>query len=67
MGCLWFVIHGPVSGSDFDAERRALFDELSSLLTTLPFRSVWVFGGDFNAEIGSRDVGEEWGFRCLKL
>ena len=32
---------------------------LSSLLSKLPVRSVWVVGGDFNAEVGSRGVGEE--------
>ena len=36
-----------------------MFDELSSLLSKLPVRSVWVVGGDFNAEVGSRGVGEE--------
>ena len=36
-----------------------MFDGLSTLLGSLPFRSVWVLGGDFNAEIGYRGVGEE--------
>ena len=52
-------VYGPVSGSGFDADGRVMFDELSSLLSKLPVRSVWVVGGDFNAEIGSRGVGEE--------
>ena len=43
----------------FDADRRVMFDELSSLMSKLPARSVWVVGGDFNAEVGSRGVGEE--------
>ena len=43
----------------FDADRRVMFDELSLLLSKLPVRSVWVVGGDFNAEVGSRGVGEE--------
>ena len=29
-----------------------MFDSLSNLLGQLPFRSLWVVGGDFNAEIG---------------
>ena len=52
-------VYGPVSGSGFDVDRRVMFDELSLLLSKLPVRSVWVVGGDFNAEIGSRGVGEE--------
>ena len=51
--------YGPVSGAGFDDERRAMFDGLSTLLVSLPCRSVWVLGGDFNAEIGYRGVGEE--------
>ena len=51
--------YGPVSGAVFDDERRAMFDGLSTLLGSLPFRSVWVLGGDFNAEVGYRGVGEE--------
>ena len=51
--------YGPVSGAGFDEERRAMFDGLSTLLGSLPFRSVWVLGGDFNAEVGYRGVGEE--------
>ena len=51
--------YGPVSGSGFDDERRTMFDGLSTLLGSLPFRSVWVLGGDFNAEVGYRGVGEE--------
>ena len=52
-------VYGPVSGSGFDADMRVMFDELSSLLSKLPVRSVWVVGGDCNAEVGSRGVGEE--------
>ena len=55
-------VYVPVSGSGFDADRRVMFDELSLLLSKLPVRSVWVVGGDFNAEVGSRGVGEEEGF-----
>ena len=29
------------------------------VLFSLPFRSVWVLGGDFNAEVGYRGVGED--------
>ena len=32
---------------------------LSNLLGQLPFRSLWVVGGDFNAEIGFKGIGEE--------
>ena len=35
-----------------DKERRDMFESLSNLLGQLPFRSLWVVGGDFNAEIG---------------
>ena len=52
-------VYGPVSGAAFDQERRRMFDCLSTLLGFLPFRSVWVVGGDFNAEVGYRGVGEE--------
>ena len=52
-------VYGPVSGSSFDAERRVMFDELSGILTQLPFRSVWVLGGDFNAEVGIRGGDDE--------
>ena len=45
-------VYGPVSGSGFEKERRDMFDSLSNLLGQLPFRSLWVVGGDFNAEIG---------------
>ena len=71
-------VYGPVSGAGFDQERRVMFDCLSTLLGFLPFRSVWIVGGDFNAEVGCRGVGEEssWvvmhmdvglglGIRCL--
>ena len=52
-------VYGPVSGAAFDQERRRMFDCLSTLLGLLPFRSVWVVGGDFNAEVGYRGVGED--------
>ena len=52
-------MHGPVSGAGFDQERRDMFESLSFLLGQLPFRSLWVVGGDFNAEIGFKGVGEE--------
>ena len=52
-------VYGPVSGAAFDQERRRMFDCLSTLLGLLPFRSVWVMGGDFNAEVGFRGVGED--------
>ena len=45
-------VYGPVSGAGFDNERRVLFDSLSVILGSLPLRSVWVVGGDFNSEIG---------------
>ena len=34
------------------------FDSPSVILGSLPLRSVWVVGGDFNAEIGLQGVGE---------
>ena len=52
-------VYGPVSGAGFDDERRVMFDSLSEILGLLPERSVWIIGGDFNAEIGYRGVGEE--------
>ena len=52
-------VFGPVSGAGFDDERRVMFDSLSAILGLLPERSVWIIGGDFNAEIGYRGVGEE--------
>ena len=52
-------VYGPASGAAFDQERRRMFDCLSTLLGLLPFRSVWVVGGDFNAEVGYRGVGED--------
>ena len=52
-------VYGPVSGVAFDHERRRMFDSLSMMLGLLPFRSVWVVGGDFNAEVGYRGVGED--------
>ena len=52
-------VYGPVSGARFDDERRIMFDSLSVILGSLPLRSVWVVGGDFNAEIGFQGVGEE--------
>ena len=51
--------YGPVSGAGFDQERQGMFDGLSTLLLSLPIRSVWLVGGDFNAEVGFRGVGEE--------
>ena len=36
-----------------------MFDSLSVILGSLPLRSVWVVGGDFNSEIGFQGVGEE--------
>ena len=36
-----------------------MFDCISTLLGLLPFRSVWVVGGDFDAEVGFRGVGED--------
>ena len=52
-------VYGPVSGAGFDDERRVMFDSLSAILSLLPEHSVWIIGGDFNAEIGFRGVGEE--------
>ena len=52
-------VYAPVSGAGFDQERRVMFDCLSTILGLLPFRSVWLVGGDFNAEVGFRGVGEE--------
>ena len=52
-------VYGPVSGAGFDNERRIMFDSLSVILGSLPLRSVWVVGGDFNSEIGFQGVGEE--------
>ena len=39
-------VYGPVSGAGFDHERRVMFDCLSTILSLLPFRSVWLVGGD---------------------
>ena len=47
-------VYAPVSGAGFDQERRVMFDCLSTILGFLPFRSVWLVGGDFNAEVGFR-------------
>ena len=52
-------VYAPVSGAGFDHERRVMFDCLSNILGCLPFRSVWVVGGHFNAEVGCRGIGEE--------
>ena len=52
-------VYGPVSGAGFDDERRVMFDSLSAILGLIPEHSVWIIGGDFNAEIGFRGVGEE--------
>ena len=52
-------VYGPVSGAGFDKERRDMFESLSNLFGQLPFRSLWVVGGDFNAEIGFKGDGEE--------
>ena len=41
-----------------------MFDCLSTILGLLPFRSVWLVGGDFNAEVGFRVVGEETTLGC---
>ena len=57
-------VYGPVSGAGFDQERRVMFDCLSTILGLLPFRSVWVVGGDFNAEVGCRGVGEDSSLGC---
>ena len=57
-------VYGPVSGAGFDQERRVMFDCLSTILGLLPFRSVWLVGGDFNAEVGQRGVGEEATLGC---
>ena len=51
-------VYGPVSGAGFDDERRVMFDSISAILGLLPERSVWIIGGDFNAETGYRGVGE---------
>ena len=52
-------VYGPVSDLGFDAEWGVMFDELSGMLTQIPFRSTWVLGGDFNAEVGVRGGDEE--------
>ena len=52
-------VYAPVSGAGFDNERRIMFDSISVILGSLPLRSVWVVGGDFNSEIGFQGVGEE--------
>ena len=36
-----------------------MFDCLSIILGLLLVRSVWLVGGDFNAEVGFRGIGEE--------
>ena len=63
VGCyLWFRYMVQFLAAGFDADRRLMFDELSLLMAKLPVRSVWVVGGDFNAEVGSRGVGARGGF-----
>ena len=57
--CLLFRYMVLYSGAGFDDERRVMFDSISAILGLLPERSVWIIGGDFNAEIGYRGVGEE--------
>ena len=52
-------VYGPVSGSGFDDERKDMFEGVSFLLGRIPVNSVWVVGGDFNAEVGFRGIGEE--------
>ena len=52
-------VYGPVSGSGFDDERRDMFEGISFLLGRIPANSVWVVGGDFNAEVGFPGIGEE--------
>ena len=46
-------------GPAFDAERRSAMNELSTLLSSFPVRAVLLLGGDFNAEVGFKGVGDE--------
>ena len=57
-------VSGPVSGAGFDQERRVMLDCLSTILGAFPFRSIWVVGGEFSAEVGCRGVGEESRLVC---
>ena len=50
-------VFGPVSGAGLDNERRVMFDSLSVILGSLLLGSVWIVGGDVNAEIGFQGVG----------
>ena len=52
-------VYGPVSGAGCDDERRITFHSVFAMLGFLPERSVSFVGGDFNAEIAFRGVGEE--------
>ena len=54
-----FCFYAPVSGPAFDAERRSAMNELSTLLSSFPVRAVLLLGGDFNAEVGFKGVGDE--------
>ena len=54
-----FSFYAPVSGPAFDAERRSALNELSILLSSCPARAVLLLGGDFNAEVGFKGVGDE--------
>ena len=54
-----FSFYAPVSGPAFDAERRSALNELSTLLSSCPVRAVLLLGGDFNAEVGFKGVGDE--------
>ena len=54
-----FSFYAPVSGAAFDAERRSAMNELSTLLSSCPVRAVLLLGGDFNAEVGFKGVGDE--------
>ena len=54
-----FSFYAPVSGPAFDAERRSALNELSLLLSSCPARAVLPLGGDFNAEVGFKGVGDE--------
>ena len=54
-----FSFYAPVSGPAFDAERRSVMNELSTLLSSCPVRAVLLLGGDVNAEVGFKGVGDE--------
>ena len=52
-------VYAPVSSPALDLERRTPFDDLSFMIGSLPSRSTWFIGGDFNASLGYRGALEQ--------